>query len=276
MAQDHIIRPGLGSHIPSRTRRWICLSLIGTVCLAGPANLAGALTIGAWSMNESAGTVQMFDSVVPGHHSQIFSGVVADGSKYTFAGWTGNVDATGRLSGVLANPSLGEIRVPDAAGILSPGGGSFSVGLSLRPTLLNGSLPLPGDGSLAWPTYNILQRGRATDAGGFYKLELVGVGSKLGRVHCGMKAPGYSSLDVYSAPIIDGNPHTIECTLDRMTRVLKITTDGYVSGTKSFKTYGVIAPRDTYGTYLTVGKKPGSSDPGDAFAGDIDYVTISI
>ena len=30
-----------------------------------------------------------------------------------------------------------------------------------------------------------------------------------------------------------------------------------------------------YGTYLTVGKKPGSSDPGDAFAGDIDYVTIS-
>ncbi len=226
-------------------------------------------------MNEASGTTQMIDGFLFGLHSLPFNGVTTDGSKYVFSGWTTNVDATGRLTGLLASSSAGEIRVPDAASLLSPGAGSFSIALSLRPTLVNGSLPLPGSGTLAAPSYNILQRGRATDAGGFYKLELIGSGSKLGKVHCGMKAPGFASLDVYSARILDGKPHTIECTLDRLTRVLKITTDGFVSGTKSFTTYGTIMPRDAYGTYLTVGKKPGSSDPGDAFAGEIDYVTIS-
>ncbi len=258
-----------------RARRWIGVGLIGVLSVAGPANLARAITIGAWEMNEPTGGSQMFNDVLFGQHSLPFIGATTDGSKYTFPGWAANVDATGRLTGVLANSSIGEIRVPDAAGWLSPGAGSFGIKLSLRPALVNGGLPLPGTGSLAAPSYNILQRGRATDAGGFYKLELVGIGTKIGKVHCGMKAPGYSSLDVYSAPILDGKPHTIECTLDRLARVLRITTDGFVSGTKSFKTYGVILPRDAYGTYLTVGKKPGSIDPGDAFAGEIDYVTIS-
>ena len=149
MARHHLSEQNLRSHTPLRAHRWICLSLIGILCVAGPANLARALTVGTWSMNEPAGTIQMFDSSVPGHHSLTFSGVVADGTKYAFAGWTSNVDATGRLTGVLANPSLGEIRVPDPAGVLSPWGGSFSVAVSLRPTLLNGNLPLPGTGSLA-------------------------------------------------------------------------------------------------------------------------------
>ncbi len=249
--------------------------MIAAVSVFGSARVALAATVGSWQMNEPSGSTQMLDSVVPGHQSLPFIGVVTNGSTYTFPGWTNNIDATGRLVGVLADPAIGEIRVPDPSGSLSPGGGSFSVALRLQPTLTSGALPIPGDGSLAIPSYNILQRGRATDAGGFYKLELIGYGTKLGKVHCGMKAPGFNSLDVYSARIIDGNAHTIECSLDRLARVLKITTDGVVSGTKSFSSYGTILPRDQYGTYLTVGKKPGSTDPGDAFAGSIDYVTIN-
>ncbi len=54
-----------------------------------------------------------------------------------------------------------------------------------------------------------------------------------------------------------------------------MTTDGVVTQTRKFKAYGSITPRDTYGTYVTVGKKPGSANPADAFAGQIDWLTIS-
>lgn len=244
--------------------------------LDGMPSAHAATIVGSWQMNEAPGSVHMIDATFPANNSDPFHGAVLNGSKYAFPGWTANVGFDGRLTGDLADSTVGEIRVVDPAGDLVPAAGTFAIKVKFKPTLLNGQLPLPGTSSeLLLPSYNIVQRGRANDIGGFYKLELMGFGSKLGRVHCAMKAPGFSALDVYSAPVVDGLSHKVECVIDRTAKALRIMTDGVVSESKSFVVYGSIEPRDIYGTYFTVGKKPGSDNPADAFAGQIDYVTIS-
>lgn len=275
---DHIAdRPAAPPKAGLRTKSLTVLAVAATVTILAPATFAWSAIVGQWNMNEPAGSTLMLDSAAPAANSSPYSGVVDNGSTYLFPGWTNNLTPTGQLSGVLATSSLGEIRVPDPSGKLLPLTSSFSVAVRLRPTLVNGSLPTDGvDPALINPSYNVVQRGRATDPGGFYKLELIGYGSKYGKIHCGMKAPGYNSVDVYSGPLLDGNFHTVDCTIDRLAKVLRITTDGVVSWTKSYgSTYGSISPRDIYGTFLTVGKKPGSLNPADAFAGEIDWVSAS-
>lgn len=251
------------------------VSLSAVLTLSGLAGPAGAAVVGFWQMNEPAGSTQMLDSSTTVHHSEVFRGVSLTGNKYLFPGWSANLDAGGSLTGVLADPESGEIRVLDPTNQLMPGLDSFGIQLRLKPLLRNGLLPFPGTGSNSTPSYNILQRGRANDIGGTYKLELMGYGPRSGRVHCTMRAPGFPALDVYSAPIVDGLAHKIDCSLDRTLSQLRITTDGVLSDVKTFNSYGSIEPRDIYGFYLTIGKKPGSNVPADAYAGQIDWVTIS-
>lgn len=224
---------------------------------AGPAAGAG-VEIGHWRMDESSGTV-MHDSSPSGLNGSIGSAVTVGGGMYQFPGWTGNVDSTGHLKGKVPAES-GAAKVPDPNDILDPRTASFTISLQIRSALLaNGRLPTASGAS-----YNIVQKARSDDAGGFWKLELGGSGSKLGKLRWVLSDGAHSVVVTGKRRIDDGAWHTVVA--ERRGNQSVLTVDG-ASATASAKSIGDIHPKGKYSATMTVGKKPGSTDPKDAFAG---------
>ena len=216
-------------------------------------------------MDEAGGSV-MRDLSGSGLDGAIGSAVVVGGGTYRFPGWSQNVDPSGRLAGTVP-ADAGAVEIVDPSDLLDRGTGSFVVTLRLRSDLTaQGRLPAaPG------ASYNIVQKARADDPGGFWKLELAGSGSASGRLRWVLSDGRRSAVVMSAARVDDGQWHTV--TAERRGSQSVLTVDGRTA-TASAAEVGGIHPSGTYSAAMTVGKKPGSVDPRDAFAGWLDALTV--
>ena len=216
-------------------------------------------------MDEAGGSV-MHDLSGSGLDGAIGAAVVVGGGTYRFPGWSQNVDPYGRLAGTVP-PDAGAVEIVDPSDLLDRGLGSFVVTLHLRSDLTaQGRLPAAPAAS-----YNIVQKGRADDPGGFWKLELAGSGSASGRLRWVLSDGRRSAVVVSAARVDDGRWHTV--TAKRRGGQSVLTVDGLTT-TTSATHVGGIHPSGTYSAAMTVGKKPGSVDPRDAFAGSLDALAV--
>jgi hypothetical protein len=259
--------------LAQRTRRIARLLVIGVTSLAlttlatTSASAVGTV-VGSWPMNESSGSTMTDTS--GSHLDGAIGSLVQPGGGdkgYLFPGWTGNVDATGHLSGKVP-ATAGAVSVPDAADVLDPRTGDVSVSIVLQATLTaSGRLPTASGAS-----YNIVQKARANDPGGFWKLELAGSGSTIGKLRW-VLSDGADKVVLTSKPRVDdGAWHTVVA--ERRGSQMVITVDG-TSVSRSAATVGDIHPTGTWSATMTVGKKPGSTDPRDAFAGRLRQLAVS-
>jgi hypothetical protein len=258
---------------PARATRRIrgLLLTVGAAALAAgtlwatPAGAAGA-EVGHWRMDESSGNV-MHDSSPSGLDGSIGSAVTLGGGMYQFPGWTGNVDGTGHLTGRVP-AEAGAVKVPDPADVLDPRTASFTVAVQIRSALLNnGRLPTASGAS-----YNIVQKARSDDPGGFWKLELSGSGTTLGKLRWVLSDGTHKVVVNAKGRIDDGGWHTVVA--ERRGSQSVLTVDGRVASA-SAASIGDIHPKGKYSAVMTVGKKPGSTDPKDAFAGWLKELVAS-
>jgi hypothetical protein len=253
-------------HIARLLVVWVALIALTTLA-PSTASAAGTL-VGDWPMNESGGSV-MADTSGSNLDGTIGSAVELGGGDagYLFPGWTRNVDASGQLSGKVS-ATAGAVSVPDPNDALDPRTGDISVSLDLRATLTSsGRLPTASGAS-----YNIVQKARANDPGGFWKLELAGSGSPLGKLRW-VLSDGTDKVVVTAKPRVDdGAWHRVVAV--RRGNQMVLTVDG-TSVSKSASSIGDIHPTGTWSGAMTVGKKPGSTDPRDAFAGRLRTLAVS-
>jgi hypothetical protein len=238
--------------------------LVASACAPPTGEALGGRPAARWTMDERPGATVMVDVSGSGSDGVIGSAVAVGDGTYRFPGWTANVDTAGRLIGRVAVTS-GAVSVPDPWGALEPGRGSFVVSVRLRSALTSsGRLP-----SAPAASFNVVQKGRADQAGGFWKLELSGDGSSTGRLRWVISDGSRSAVVTSAVRVDDGQWHTVVAQR-RDDRAL-LTVDG-VSASAPAGGVGDVAPG---GVPVTVGKKPGSTDPRDAFAGWLDDLTVS-
>jgi hypothetical protein len=260
---------GLVRRVPLASLGWLAAAVVA-MCACAPPPGAGSIGIGgrdviSWPMDETQGTV-MRDATGSGLDGRIGSAISMGGGTFGFPGWTQNVDAAGRLVGAVS-PDAGAVTVPDPDDRLDPSTGSFAVSLRLRSALTpRGGLPVSGRAS-----YNIVQKARADDPGGFWKLELEGSGPTSGQLRWVLSDGRQTVVVTSGRRVDDGAWHDV--TAERRAGQSVLTVDG-VAATASTTRLGVIGPRGPYSAAMTVGKKPGSADPGDAFAGWLDALTV--
>src|SRR5262245_20172159 len=231
----------------------------------GPAVAAGTV-VGSWPMDESSGSVM--NDVSGSLDGSIGAAVVLGGGLlgYLFPGWTGNVDGSGNLTGKVP-ATAGAVSVPDPADVLDPRTGNVTVSLDLQATLTGGRLPTASGAS-----YNVVQKARADDPGGFWKLELAGSGAALGKLRWVLSDGTHKVAVTSKRRVDDGAWHTV--TAERRGTQTVLTVDG-VSASASAASVGDIHPTGKYSGTMTVGKKPGSTDPKDAFAGSLRELIVS-
>ena len=239
---------------------WACAPPPG----AGSFGVGGHETV-SWPMDEASGAI-MREATGSGLDGWIGAAVSVGGGAFGFPGWTQNLDAAGRLVGTVS-PDAGAVTVPDPDDRLDPATGTFAVSLRVRSALTTrGRLPVSGRAS-----YNIVQKGRADDPGGFWKVELEGSGPTSGRLRW-VLSDGRQTVVVTSRQRVDdGAWHAV--TAERRAGQSVLTVDG-ISAIASTARLGAIEPRGPYSAAMTLGKKPGSADPGDAFAGWLDALTV--
>lgn len=237
-----------------------------TACAPPPGGsaLRGAASA-RWPMDEAGASV-MHDVSGSGWHGVIGSSVSVGGGVYRFPGWSGNVDGNGHLSGTV-DARAGAVEVPDPPGGLNPQRSGFALSVLLRSQLTVGGLP-----SAAGASYNVVQKGRADDRSGFWKLELAGSGNEIGLLRWVLSDGRHSVVVTSGVRVDDGGWHTV--TAERRGDRASLTVDGTTMAA-SASALGAISPSGHYGSAMTIGKKPGSSDPRDAFAGWLDELAIS-
>ena len=244
----------------------VCGATLGCGPRAGQAPL-GFGVVARWPMDAATQAV-MLDASGAGRHGSVGSAVVAEEGTYRFPGWSGNVDAAGRLHGAVP-ASAGSVEVLDPADALDPRTGTFIVSLRLRSALTAaGRLP-----SAPAASFNVVQKARADDPGGFWKIELLGDGGAAGRLHW-VLSDGRTTVETTSVQRVDdGGWHTV--TAARRGHTVVLTVDG-VPVLATATGLGDVHPRGPFSATMTIGKKPGSTDPGDAFAGWIDELVVSV
>src|SRR5580765_1130365 len=218
---------------------------------------AHAAVVSHYAMTETSGTVMHDD--VDSHNGVIGPLVRLTGATgYDFPGWQNNVQ-NGRLFGTV--PAAGSIvTVQDPTKVFD--GDNVSVRLKAR--LVNGHLPTQAVGG-AVPSYNVVQKGKAKSQGGFWKMEV----TNAGKLRCTAANPSTTKAVVSTPVVADGNEHLVACNLAG--GKLTVTVDGV---SKSVNT--TIAPHPTGKfAYVSIGKKPGSTDPSDAFSGNLRDLTFS-
>ena len=258
------------ARIPARQgrRAGLAVGLLTTAVVwaaASPVSAAGA-AVGNWPMDETSGSV-MKDASGSLDGTIGAAVVLGDPDGYLFPGWTGNVDDTGHLTGKVS-ATAGAVSVPDPADLLDPRTGNITVSLRIRATrTASGRLPTASGAS-----YNIVQKARADDPGGFWKLELAGSGTASGKLRWALSDGTHKVVVASKKRIDDGASHTVVA--ERRGGQTVLTVDG-VSATASAASVGDIHPTGKWSATMTVGKKPGSTDPKDAFAGYLQQLVVS-
>ena len=135
----------------------------------------------------------------------------------------------------------------------------------LAPT---GQLPVGTVGS----AYNVIQKARASNLGGFWKMEIRGNGNGTGRVRCTL-GDGRLVLVVESTNRVDdGNWHSFGCNLSL--GAFTVVVDGVATSIDA-TSLGGVHPVEQFSQSVMIGKKPGSTDPSDSFSGWLDDVSIA-
>jgi hypothetical protein len=222
--------------------------------------------LAVWSMDERVGPV-MHDAVAPFQNGRMGSGVVPEAGVFEFPGWVANVDANGVLFGTVSD-TAGQVSVPDRTHVLEPRNGAFSVTGTIRSRLTAaGQLPSGAPGT----SFNVVQKARANNQGGFWKVEIGASGPHRGELICTL-GDGLQVVAVASPVLVgDGAWHTFSCWLGRGAFVAQV--DGYAQAVPASQ-ISTVDPVDRFSGQVAVGKKPGSTDPGDAFSGWIGEIRV--
>jgi hypothetical protein len=220
-----------------------------------------------WAMDESGGNT-MHDSVLPAQNGTLGSEVIPGGGVYEFPGWVNNVDGNGGLAGTVS-PDGGQVTVPDSNHKLEPVNGVFSVSGTIRARLTAaGQLPVNGPGS----SFNVVQKARANNLGGFWKVELNSSGAeRRGKLLCTV-GDGTGEVVVVSAVRVDdGAWHSFRCWLAQNKLVAEV--DGQQAVAAS--SIDTVHPVGKFSTAVVIGKKPGSTNPWDSFSGWLGELHIA-
>ncbi len=236
---------------------------------------------------------------------------VADSGKYVFPGWRRvspdpYIDIDIEPFATIA-PEQSRVEIPSQSKLI-PGMNTFKYVIRFKPANVwrrpaGAGTEVPKRWLLpvvhADATYNMLQTGWSNALnGGQVKIELIGneevkpinvngrIESRqlLGLVRCTFRTDDAAQTAmVYSlVPTNDGpSASKIECGINRATNKAFITVIDDASGPLPVPlinevplpaNFGPVSPTD----HTSIGKKPGSTDPNDAYAGDLRYVRYFI
>jgi hypothetical protein len=225
-----------------------CVAVAAAFAVApAPAHAAIDQPIAVWQMNEAPGSRIMGDSSghgldgTIGSHVQVGTALSGGGTGYRFPYLKPNTPP--------ADPEH-VVRVAHNSA-LNPGSGDFAVEFRVRTTHSFG---------------NILQKGQAGAAGGYFKFQ-----QPSGKVSCLFRgSAGSSTASSGTVRINDGAWHTVRCERTSSSVVMRV--DGVVTG-RNFNPTGTIANTRP----LSIAGKLNCDQitvTCDYFAGDLDYVKI--
>jgi hypothetical protein len=221
--------------------------LAGAFAMATPVDAAIDQPVADWQLNERAGTRTMVNSLGTGMNGTIGAHVIVGtalsggGTGYRFPYLQPNTPP--------ADPEH-VVRVPHDSR-LNPGTGDFAVEFRMRTTRSFG---------------NILQKGQAGSAGGYFKFQ-----QPSGKISCLFRGSvGSSTASSGTVRVNDGLWHTVRCERTSSSVVMKV--DGVVTG-RNFNATGSIANTRP----LSIAGKLNCDQINitcDYFVGDLDYVKI--
>ena len=231
------MRHGLGKSLAA--------AVVMTLAVAAPASAA---TLADWEMNEGSGATTMIDS--SGHVNGTIGSAVKTGVSVmgaTVYRWP--------FASPTAPPPKPERIVQANSSSLNPGSGTYTVSLRYRTTQHFG---------------NIVQKGQAGSAGGYFKVE-----NPHGQINCVFRGVVSGKLvrKAVTSPAVlsDGNFHVATCT--RTSNALTLTIDGSVVDTAHGSTGNISNTRP-----VTIGGKLNCDQiktTCDYYTGDIDWVKLS-
>ncbi|HKV66765.1 MAG TPA: LamG-like jellyroll fold domain-containing protein [Gaiellales bacterium] len=228
-----------------RLGKSLAAAVILTLAVAAPASAA---TLADWEMNEPSGATTMIDS--SGHVNGTIGSAVQTGVSVmgaTVYRWP--------FASPTAPPPKPERIVQANSNSLNPGSGTYTVSLRYRTTQHFG---------------NIVQKGQAGSAGGYFKVE-----NPHGQINCVFRGVVNGTLvrKAVTSPAVlsDGNFHVATCT--RTANALTLTIDGSVVDTAHGSTGNISNTRP-----VTIGGKLNCDQiktTCDYYTGDIDWVKLS-
>ena len=231
------MRHGLGKSLAA--------AVVMTLAVAAPASAA---TLADWEMNEGSGATTMIDS--SGHVNGTIGSAVRTGVSVmgaTVYRWP--------FASPTAPPPKPERIVQANSNSLNPGSGTYTVSLRYRTTQHFG---------------NIVQKGQAGSAGGYFKVE-----NPHGQINCVFRGVVSGKLvrKAVTSPAVlsDGKFHVATCT--RTSNALTLTIDGSVVDTAHGSTGNISNTRP-----VTIGGKLNCDQiktTCDYYTGDIDWVKLS-
>jgi hypothetical protein len=219
--------------------------VLGLTCAA----TASAATLADWEMNQAPGAKVMVDS--SGHVNGTIGSAVRTGVKImgaTAYAWP--------FASPTKPPAKPQRLVQAQSSTLNPGAGDYTVTLRYRTTEHFG---------------NIVQKGQAGSAGGYFKIE--NPGGHLNCVFRGTNSSGqFLRKDVESPAVLsNGKWHVAVCA--RTAKGLTLSIDGSVVATAKGSSGTISNPRP-----ITIGGKLECDQVKttcDYFTGDIDYIRIT-
>jgi len=223
----------------------LAAAVVLTLAVAAPASAA---TLADWEMNEGSGATTMIDS--SGHVNGTIGSAVKTGVSVmgaTVYRWP--------FASPTAPPPKPERIVQANSNSLNPGSGTYTVSLRYRTTQHFG---------------NIVQKGQAGSAGGYFKVE-----NPHGQINCVFRGVVSGKLvrKAVTSPAVlsDGAFHVATCT--RTANALTLTIDGSVVDTAHGSTGNISNTRP-----VTIGGKLNCDQiktTCDYYTGDIDWVKLS-
>jgi Laminin G domain len=230
-------------------RRFGTSVLAVMVCGLVFAATASAATLADWEMNQAPGATVMVDS--SGHVNGTIGTAVKTGVSIM-----GATAYEWPFTSPTAPPAKPQRLVQANSATLNPGAGNYTVTIRYRTTKHFG---------------NIVQKGQAGSAGGYFKLE--NPGGHLNCVFRGTNSTGaFLRKDAESPAVLsDGAWHVAQCA--RTATALTLTIDGSVVATAKGSSGTISNPRP-----ITIGGKLACDQVKttcDYFTGDIDYITIT-
>jgi hypothetical protein len=210
---------------------------------------ASAATLADWEMNEASGANVMVDS--SGH----VNGAIGSAVK-TGVNTLGATAYEWAFTSPTAPPAKPERLVQANSATLNPGAGNYTVTIRYKTTKHFG---------------NIVQKGQAGSAGGYFKLE--NPGGHLNCVFRGTSSSGSFLRKAVESPAVlsNGQWHIAVCA--RTATAVTLTIDGSVVGTAKGSSGTISNPRPiTIGGKLACDQVKTSCD---YFTGDIDYIQIT-
>jgi hypothetical protein len=279
-------------------RRVTVIAIISVATVLATATSAYAATVGSWyfgaavagspvnggqPFSDSTGTVFLNAA-----DTTTLTGTDLDTAhpkSIRFPGWQGTpvggtVNATTSMMSTDANFETG--GGSDGTSVVhDPESQLFSVSAWILPD--NASQYPLGTAQPSSVSPNIVQKGVSTSTGSFWKMSLGMTGTGTAArwyPFCQFKSgttfdvkPGSASADRY--PLTPGVAYKIECSKSGATATLKVFAAGSSTAVATRTATASSAFSVSNGNAVSVGKKPTSTDPADAFAGVVDNVLIS-